>query len=651
MCGIAGLVRTGGLGPGDRTVLERMCMAIEHRGPDAHGYWTDDAAGVGLGHLRLSILDLSEAGAQPMGSPDGRLVLTFNGEIYNYLTLRTALEAEDPTLTWKGHSDTEVLLAAISRWGLEKALREAEGMFALGLYDRKLGTLDLARDRFGEKPLYVAHNGAEIQFASELKALMAHPAWQGEIDRQAISLCVRHGYIPAPRTAFQNVCKVMPGEIVTIRLESPAPSEWQRARFHDPLGEALHARNNRFQGTGAEAVERLDDLLRAAVERQMISDVPLGAFLSGGIDSSTIAAIMQSLKSTPVETFSLGFEEKEVDEAGFARRVAANIGTSHNEVILDGREARDLVAQMPDVYDEPFADQSQLPTYLLARFARQKVTVSLSGDAADELFAGYGRYHSINRKWDGSLLGGLTKQAQGAYASALLNAVYRPAAAAGIEKLAGKSVAGEALRQSEKVRRFSATSAEDAFEQSFTQIDAADLLVPGTARERHRHLADLAGGQDWSVLEKTSFLDLTHYLPDDILVKVDRASMAHALEVRVPFLDPSVVRFALSLKDEHRLHGGDRKGVLKGVLAKYVPEALWDRPKRGFGIPSAAWLAGPLRDLAGDMFAADTLERVGVLDPKLTATLWNEFLGGQKRRANLIWTLFVVQLYLQRHTG
>ena len=382
----------------------------------------------------------------------------------------------------------------------------------------------------------------------------------------------------------------------------------------------------------------------------MISDVPLGAFLSGGIDSSTIAAMMQSLSAVPVETFSLGFHDKATNEAEFARAVANHLGTRHNEIYLTGEEARDLVEKMPDVYDEPFTDQSQLPTYMVARFARSRVTVSLSGDAADELFAGYGRYHSIDRQWQGTLSARIGRAARRAYVSAQLAGLVAPAERLGLSRIGRKSPAGLRLRLEEKLAGLTARSAVAAYERKFTLMDTAHRLVPGSARETHPLADTVAQETGWSVLEQASLLDLVHYLPDDILVKVDRAAMAHALETRVPFLDPAVVRFALSLPDRVRLMGGQRKGVVRQVLGRDVPAALWDRPKRGFGIPSADWLKGPLRPLAEDMFSSAQIARLGLLDEELVRLFWDDFLAGDRRRANMVWAMFVVQLTLSRHT-
>ncbi len=648
MCGFVGIFRPSGLTDDDVHHLPLMRDRLIHRGPDDEGIWTDRAAGIGLGHRRLSILDLSEAGAQPMTSPSGRYVIAYNGEIYNFLEIRKELESANLAPAWRGHSDTEVLLAAFEAWGIGKTLHRCRGMFALALWDRETRKLILARDAIGEKPLYAGIVKGLVVFGSELKSVTAHPGLDLAINRNAAALCLRHGYIPAPHSIYEAVIKLLPGEYVEIDTSDPSLANWQRHAYFDTIREAQEARANRFSGSPEDAASELDELLRKVIERQMIADVPVGAFLSGGVDSSTTAAIMQDLATRPVETFSLGFNEEAVNEAPHAKAVATHLGTNHNEIYLAADEARDLVTQMPEVYDEPFADQSQLPTYLISRFARTKVTVSLSGDGADELFGGYGRYHSLRRKWGGSLLGQVTKSAQKSYAQALagLAATFQ---ALGIQSIAGQNVVSMQVRHSEKAARFGTKSPIAAYERGFTLLDQTHLFVKGAMPQTDPLVGKIASEGGWSVLEQASTLDTMRYLPDDILVKVDRAAMAHSLESRAPFVDPDVVRFALSLSDDIKMPGGESKGVLKSVLERYVPRPLWDRPKQGFGIPSADWLSGPLRELAADLFSKDTIEKVGVLEPAMVSTFWNDFTKGNRRRANLVWALFVVQLYLHHH--
>ena len=628
----------------DHDALGVMCDRLAHRGPDSSGLWTSQQAGVALGHRRLSILDTSSAGAQPMLSASARYAIVFNGEIYNFADLRAELEGAGLAPAWRGHSDTEILLAVIEAYGVEAALLRLKGMFAFGLYDSAERRLFLARDAFGEKPLYVAEVDGALVFASELKAICAHPRWQGDVDRRALVSFVRHGYIGSQASLFTQSQKVKPGSMLIV----DAQGERKEVVWFDHLAVAAVQRQARFSGTPEEATRTLDDLIRASVARQSVADVRVGAFLSGGIDSSTIAAIMQADRATPIDTFTLGFVEDSFNEAPFARDIAKHIGSNHHEIILSGDDARDLVATMPDVYDEPFADPSQLPTSMIARFARTGVTVCLSGDAGDELFAGYGRHHAIRRRWSGGLGGYSIRTVSVLYAQLLKGAVVSPAQALGILRVAGRSLGLLRLRLEGLAARSRARSALEAYERSFTVVDQAHLFVRGGAPAIDPLIAAIAAHGDWSVLEQVTSLDIMRYLPDDILVKVDRAAMAHSLETRIPLLDPDVVRFAWSLPDDIRLMNGERKGVLKAVLSRYLPRSLWDRPKRGFGVPASAWLRGPLRPLAQDLFSRDALVRQDLLDPDLTMTVWEDFLAGGQRRSNLVWTLFMLLLYLSR---
>lgn len=647
MCGIAGLFRPSGLAAGDFDAVRRMTGAVAHRGPDGEGFWTDDAVGVALGHRRLSILDLSSAGAQPMHSASGRYTITFNGEIYNFTDLRARVVERQPGIAWRGHSDTEILLAAIELFGVDEALRLSTGMFAFGLFDRAERRLTLARDRFGEKPLHFALIDGALIFASELKSFKAHPKWSGTIDRQALTAFVRNGYVPAPMTIYAEARKLLPGEILEFDAAAIAARAPTRRRFWDPLVEAQEARRARFAGSPAEAEAELDRLIHAAVQRQIVADVPVGSFLSGGIDSSTITAIMQAQRSTPIETFSLGFVEEKFNEAPFAQDVARHLGTNHHEIILSGHEAQDLVTTMPSIYDEPFADPSQLPTTMLARFARSTVVVALSGDGGDELFAGYGRHHSIRRKWAGGWSSAIERRASAAYAQVQLAMAVRPAEAFGFSHFAGRAVAPWRVQLEDFEAKFSAANAVEGYERGFVTVNSAHDFVRGGVPASDPLIQQVAD-QSGTVLDKVTLFDANRYLPDDILVKVDRAAMASGLETRVPLLDHDIARFAWSLPDDVRLHGGQHKGILKAVLGRYVPRALWDRPKRGFGIPVADWLRGPFRALASDLFARDVLVRGGLLEPERVTAIWQDFLNGGQRRTNLVWALFVAQLYLSR---
>jgi asparagine synthase (glutamine-hydrolysing) len=620
-----------------------MCDRLAHRGPDSHGLWSNAAAGVALGHRRLSILDMSAAGAQPMLSASERFAIVFNGEIYNFAELAAGLEAEGRAPVWRGRSDTEILLACIEAYGLDAALARLRGMFAFALFDARERRLHLARDAFGEKPLYLARVGAAFAFASELKALTCLPAFERRIDPQALVAVVRHGYLGAAGSLYVDAAPIAPGSCVTFSADGARASR----QWWDHEKVAAQARSARFSGTPAQAAQTLDGLIHASVARQSVADVSVGAFLSGGIDSSVIAAIMQAQRATPIDTFTLGFEDAAFDESSFARAMARHIGSRHHEIRLSGEEARDMVARMPDIYDEPFVDPSQLPMTAIAAFARKSVVVCLSGDAGDELFAGYGRHHAAARRWSGGLSGLALRGASGAYARALLG-IAALAKSLGAQRLAGRDLWSLRLRLEGLKARSGAGGALEAYERAFTTVDQAHLFVRGGAPLSDPLVARLGAHEDWSTLDQASMLDVYRYLPDDILVKVDRAAMAHSLETRVPLLDPDIARFAWSLPDSIKLMNGERKGVLKAVLARYAPRELWDRPKRGFGAPVGAWLRGPLLPLAEDLFSPQALSARGLLEPEPVARVWRDFLAGGQRRSNLVWSLFVLQLYLAR---
>ncbi len=648
MCGISGLFRPGGLERGDEENVHRINATLLHRGPDDVGVWAHGPGGAVLAQRRLAIQDLSPAGAQPMHSASGRYSITFNGEIYNFHELRDALEAENRAPAWRGHSDTEVLLAAIEAYGIAEALKRLSGMFAFALFDHETGAFTLARDPFGEKPLYIGWLGGALVFASELKALRAHPDWRREIDRASITAFIRHGYIGAPATFHQAARKIGPGRFVTFARDQNPFEDGVETRYWNSLDEAREARARRFSGDKTAATGELDRLIHRSISRQMIADVPVGAFLSGGIDSSTIAAIMQAQRSSPIETFSLGFREEKFNEAPYAREVAAHLGTAHNEIVLSGQDALDLLGRMPDLYDEPFADPSQLPTFMIARYARTKVTVALSGDAGDELFAGYGRYHSLRKKWEGGLAGLAARVASRAYAGALLHGVARPAGMLGLARVAGYARLPLELELADMAQAFAAPDVTRAYDAKFTITNQAHRFVIGGEEPVDPLVGEIAAIEGWNALDRMTSLDAERYLTDDILVKVDRAAMANSLETRVPLLDKDIARLAWSMPDGLRLANGERKGLLKAVLSRYVPRALWDRPKRGFGIPVTEWLKGPLQPMAEDLFASERLMRHGILDPVLTRAIWDDFLTGGQRRTNLIWALFILQIYLAR---
>jgi asparagine synthase (glutamine-hydrolysing) len=634
MCGLCGFLARGEPFEGHalEPVVARMADTLRHRGPDSGGCWVDPAAGVALGHRRLAIVDLTADGAQPMVSACGRYVFAYNGEVYDHPELRAELEAAG--VRFRGRSDTEVLLEAIVRWGVEKALRRANAMLAFALWDRGERVLTLARDRLGKKPLYYGRFGDGVFFASELKALRAHPRFRGEIDRAALAHLVQYSYVPAPASIYREVRKLEPGTFVRIpgapRTPLPAPVSFWSAREAAERGAA-----ERFAGDEREAEQALHDLLGDAVERRMLSDVPLGALLSGGIDSSTVVALMQARSPARVRTFAIGFREEAFDEAAHARAVAAHLGTEHRELVLGPQQARDVIPRLPVLYDEPFADTSQIPTFLVAKLAREHVTVALSGDGGDELFAGYRRYRSCLSRW-----AWLARAPAGARRGAA-------AALAGAAAAAWRAGAPRALGRLGRVAdQLGAGSCEELFRRASARCPDAGRFVPGAgspdgllhAPERWARLAE--------PLERMMFLDLAGNLPEDILVKVDRASMGVSLEVRCPILDYRVVELAWRLPIAMKLRGGESKWLLRRVLERYVPRSLFERPKMGFGIPLAAWLRGPLREWAEALLDADRIRREGLLDPGAVREAWAQHLAGFRDHRFLLWNLLSFEAWL-----
>jgi asparagine synthase (glutamine-hydrolysing) len=629
MCGVAGFWTRGGwVRDGDET-LRSMTDLLRHRGPDDAGHWADPAAGVWLGHRRLAILDLSPDGHQPMRSPSGRYHIVYNGEIYNFQDLRATLERDGAT--FRSSSDTEVMLAAFERWGLRRAVERFDGMFAFALWDAAERTLFLARDRLGEKPLYYAAVGRSFLFGSELKALRVHPEWRGAggIDRGALALYIRHSYIPAPYTIHSDVRKLLPGTILAVRstsagFETAASTYWSaRTAVRQGLAEPL-------QRSEAEVVDACESLLRGVIGRQMIADVPLGAFLSGGIDSSTVVALMQVQSRRPVRTFTIGFPEREYNEAQHAKAVAAHLGTDHTELYVTPSDLLGVIPELPILYDEPFADSSQIPTLLVSRLTRAHVTVSLSGDGGDELFGGYTRYPR------GRLVGRLRD---------LMPAGLRRTLAAGLRRVPGRSDRSERLQQ--LARLLGAETAQEMYRHVVSQDSEPGRLVLG-ATEPETLLAGAHGlAREASFVHHMMHLDLVSYLPDDILVKVDRASMAASLESRAPFLDHHVVEFAWRVPLALKFRNGKGKWLLRQVLHRHVPADLVERPKRGFGVPLGAWLRGPLRDWAGDLLQPERLTADGYFDPAAIAALWDRQQGGSRRCDERLWTVLMFQAWLR----
>lgn len=658
MCGIAGYLftrRDGAFGEG---WIQAMLSTITHRGPDDSGVWDDRHAGVVLGHRRLSILDLSPAGHQPMISGSGRYVIVFNGEIYNHRVLRQSLEGTGAASLWRGHSDTETLLAAIEAWGIEKALKKCIGMFAIALWDRDTRILTLARDRLGEKPLYYGWLRDALVFASELKAIRAHPAFDKSVDRHALALFMRHNYMPAPWSVYEGIWKLPPGCYVQFGCEGdldPAPPRNGRGAvktYWSARAVAEAGLREPFAGCEGEAVDVLEQLLRQSIADQMIADVPLGAFLSGGIDSSTVVALMQAQSSQPVKTFTIGFHEGEYNEAEHAKAVARHLGTDHTELYVTPAEALDVIPKLPMLYDEPFADSSQVPTFLVAQLARRHVTVALSGDGGDELFGGYNRYFWAMHLW--RRMGAAPALLRG-FAAGLLTALP-PSAWNSLFRLAGPLVP-ERLRYSnpgDKLHKLAgllgAARPEAIYLHLVSHWDDPARLVLG-AEEPATPITDPTAWLDTREFEQRMMhLDTITYLPDDILVKVDRAAMGVSLETRVPLLDHRVVEFAWRLPLAMKIRNGQGKHLLREVLYKYVPKVLIERPKMGFGVPIDHWLRGPLREWAEELLGESRLAREGFFDPAPIREKWTEHLSGRRNWQYPLWDVLMFQAWLEANS-
>jgi asparagine synthase (glutamine-hydrolysing) len=606
-----------------------LAEKLAHRGPDDQGVWVDGDAGIALGHRRLAVVDLSPAGHQPMVSASDRYVVVFNGEIYNHPELRRELELSGPPQAWRGHSDTETLLAAFDRWGIDAALEKAVGMFAFALWDREQRILTLARDRLGEKPLYYGWQGDVFLFGSELKALRAHPKFRPEVDRSALALYMRYGYIPAPACIYRNVFKLTAGTFVQISPKT-ACGTCPQPRSYWSLEQAA-ARNaaDPYRGSAADAVNELEAHLKRAISLQRIADVPLGAFLSGGVDSSTIVALMQADTSRAVKTYTIGYRESEYSEAEYARAVAKHLGTDHTELYVTAREALQVVPRLPFLYDEPFGDSSAIPALLISEFARRHVTVALSGDGGDELFGGYTRYQRTADIWRG------IRRVPRAVRAAAAGTIR------GWERASGSDAAGG--RGARMAAYLSASSLEECYEAQITRcMNAFELVRSAGLPARNRAVPPWlrAGGRDF---DEMMYIDSLRYLPDDILVKVDRASMAVSLEVRVPMLDHRVVEFAWRVPSTMKVRGRQGKWLLKQLLQKFLPVSMIERPKMGFGVPVGQWLRGPLREWGEDLISEDRLRREGFLDPDAVRRLWRRHLRNDRGENDALWQILAFQ--------
>lgn len=640
MCGIAGFFDANARVSADVAVerVRAMSDALAHRGPDDSGAWVDQDAGIALGHRRLSIIDLSSLGHQPMHSADGRYVISYNGEVYNFAELRTELESLGHG--FRGGSDTEVLLAACCEWGPERAVTRFAGMFAIALWDRTSRTLRLVRDRIGVKPLYWGRRGEALIFGSELKALMAHPAWRADIDIEAAAAFMRYSYVPGPATIFRDVHKLAPGTILTVTANAdPHIAAYWR------LTDAVNAAASDQIEDEWEAADRLDTMLRQSVGARMVADVPLGAFLSGGIDSSTVAALMQAQSTRKVRTFSIGFSEPGYDEAQHAKAVAAHLGTDHTELYVSARQAVDTVPNLPKWFDEPFADSSQIPTYLVSAMTREHVTVALSGDGGDELFAGYPRYHIVDRIW--RRLGWVPAGLRGAVGAGL-GSVPEPLLDR-LVRLAPRRM--RPLNAGRKVHRLSELLSRPADDSLFMELSAiwpheGELVPAATGAGRLQAEPGLALPD---VVSRMQYYDTLHYLPDDIMTKVDRCSMAVGLEAREPLLDHRLVEFAWRLPSRFKYDGQQSKRLLRRVLHRYVPPTLVERPKMGFSIPLAAWLRHELRPWAESLLTRGRLLADGVFAADEVRRLWDEHQSRQANRENVLWNILMFQAWKEHY--
>lgn len=636
MCGIAGFWRPSGLGVTDPKILEAMTNSIVRRGPDAGGSWLDQNRGIALGHRRLSIIDLTESGAQPMFSADGRFVITYNGEIYNFEDIRQQLLAEGRHFNWRGHSDTEVILAAITSWGLGRTLKALNGMFAFALWDRKHERLTIARDRMGEKPLYYGWVGSgprrTFLFASDLAAFRPYPDFEPEIAPESLGLLLRFGHIPDPHCIYRNIQKLRPGTLLSFDANGNENAEI----YWDTLKEYVSAQADPFSGSQADAVNELERLLMQAVKRQSVADVPLGTFLSGGIDSSAITALLQASSNSPVKSFSIGFTVDEYDESPHAKAVANHLGTDHHELIVSPTEAQAVIPSLPSFYSEPFADSSQVPTYLVSRMARDVVTVALSGDAGDEMFAGYNRHVHAHKSWP--ILSKLPAPLRSASKH-----VIEAISPTGWDKIGHLLAQGKVSGLGEKLHKaaniLAAPNGEALYDGLLSLNSDPNALSVSQICLNGFEGHDLSQLSSLSLTDQMMAKDCIHYLPGDILTKVDRAAMAVSLETRVPMLDVDVMRFAWSLPVEIKLSGGVTKWPLREVLYRHVPKKLIERPKQGFGIPIHIWLRGPLREWADSLLnLADNAMYFNMAE---VDKMWSAHLSGYRNYQHKIWPILM----------
>ncbi len=644
MCGLAGIYFPKPL-PGEdyETLLQKVGRILYHRGPDDSGVWLNTEAGIGLVHRRLSIQDLSPFGAQPMISPSERYVMVFNGEIYNFKTLR--VELEKLGFVFRGHSDTETMLSAFDAYGIEKSLQLFSGMFAIAIYDRETRQITLARDRLGEKPLYYGWVNGCLIFASELKALREFPFWNGEINRDALTLLLRHNYIPAPHSIYKGIYKLPPATSVCIELSSKQVGHLPEPLHYWSLSRCFERVEN-TSITREYAADQLDDLLREVIGEQMISDVPLGAFLSGGVDSSAIVAIMQQISSSPVRTFSIGFNEKKFNEAEYAKAVAKHLSTEHTELYVTAKDSLNIIPRLPVLYDEPFADSSQIPTYLVAEMTKRDVTVALSGDGGDELFCGYSRYFKTAAAWSNNN----SKNTGLANKLVAMATQYGPGILSKFIKLSISSQRHLSVDEiAEKILRrqllLSTNEFNEFYRQTISYWTAPEQLVLGAKEPVYsmREMPPLEIGS--GLYKQMMWQDLNCYLPDDILVKVDRAAMACSLETRIPLLDRRIVEFALGLPIDLNISGKQGKQVLRNVLYRYVPRQLIEREKAGFAVPVGQWLRGELKEWAESLLEPSKLSAEGFWNVNQVRRKWDDHIAGRGDHEFHLWGVLMFQAW------
>jgi asparagine synthase (glutamine-hydrolysing) len=644
MCGLVGFIdRSPRAGAYDMAALaQAMGDVIAHRGPDDHGVWVDPAVGIAFSHRRLSIIDLSVAGHQPMVSACGRYVIIYNGEVYSHEEMRPKLAARG--IRFRGYSDTEVILESCAAFGVDYTLEWMIGMFVFALWDRKERVLTIARDRLGIKPLYWGQFGGLFIFGSQLKAMRAHPGWKAEIDRNAVAAYMRHNYIPAPNSIFRGVQKLEPGCLLVLRDgEEPRIS-----RYWDARRIVFAAVQDRLALSDGEACDRLEQLMSDAVSRRMIADVPLGAFLSGGIDSSTVTALMQARSTRPVRTYTIGFREKGMNEAEHAKAVAAHLGTDHTELYVGAGDALAVIPRLPDWYDEPFGDSSQIPTFLISEMTRRHVTVALSGDGGDELFAGYNRYAFAAGPWSALKRLPVALREFGARMMRGLSPASWNRLLAPLPRRLMPSLPGDKIYKMADV--LALDDADIFYRTLVSQWRAPESIVGGASEPRGILWDQTVKEAIPDFVDRMQFLDLVTYLPDDILTKVDRASMAIGLEVRVPLLDHRLVDFAFRLPSRFKRRNGVDKWLLRQVLYRHVPQKLVERPKMGFAVPMDSWLRGELREWAEALLAPSRLSADGLLRPELIRRAWQEHLGGSRNWQYLLWTVLMLQAWRERWT-